>query len=92
MLICFDSGGSNGDAEQHYRTVLLHEAGVETSRDLDNEGFDAVMERFRTLGFEPSATPPAYGHRAAMATPAQVEGDVPAGIAPPSPANGPVDG
>ena len=79
-------------SDEDYRTVLLHEAGVETSRDLDNEGFDAVMERFRTLGFEPSATPPAYGHRAAMATPAQVEGDVPAGIAPPSPASGSVDG
>ena len=60
-----------GLSDDDYRAILLHEAGVETSRDLDNKGLDAVMERFRALGFKPSATPPAYGHRAGMATPAQ---------------------
>ena len=29
-------------------------------------------ERFRSLGFKPTDTPPAYGRRAGMATPAQV--------------------
>ena len=61
-----------GLGDDDYRAVLLHEAGVESSRDLDNDGFDAVMERFRDLGFKPTATPPAYGRRAGMATPAQV--------------------
>lgn len=61
-----------GLSDDDYRAILLHEAGVDTSRNLDNDGFDAVMERFRTLGFKPTAAPPAYGRRAGMATPAQV--------------------
>ncbi|MDE0390987.1 MAG: regulatory protein GemA [Rhodospirillales bacterium] len=61
-----------GLGDDDYRAILLHEAGVETSRDLDNDGFDAVMERLKALGFKPTVRPPAYGHRAGMATPAQV--------------------
>ena len=61
-----------GLGDDDYRAMLLHEAGVETSKDLNNDGFDAVLERLTALGFKPSATPPAYGHRAGMATPAQV--------------------
>ena len=60
-----------GDAD--YRAVLLDAAGVDTSTDLDNDGFDAVLKRLKALGFKPSADPPSYGNRAAsMATPAQV--------------------
>lgn len=61
-----------GLGDDDYRAVLRDEAGVESSRDLDNDGFDAVMARFKALGFRPTATPPAYGRRAGMATPAQV--------------------
>ena len=61
-----------GLSDDDYRAVLRDEAGVDTSRDLDNDGFDTVMERFRALGFRPTVAPPAYGHRAGMATPAQV--------------------
>ena len=61
-----------GLGDDDYRAVLLREAGVETSRDLDNDGFDAVMARFKALGFKPSDTPRSYGRRAGMATPAQV--------------------
>lgn len=57
--------------DDDYRAVLRGEAGVGSSRDLDNDGFDAVMARFRALGFRPTATPPTYGHRDGMATPAQ---------------------
>jgi len=60
-----------GLSDDDYRAVLRDEAGVESSRDLDNDGFDAVMARFRARGFRPTATPPTYGHRAGMATPAQ---------------------
>lgn len=60
-----------GISDDDYRAVLLREACVQSSRDLDNDGFDAVMQRLRALGSEPSATPPAYGRRAGMATPAQ---------------------
>ena len=61
-----------GLGDHDYRAILLHEAGVDTSKGLDNDGFDAVMARLRALGFRPTATPPAYGRRAGMATPAQV--------------------
>lgn len=61
-----------GLSDDDYRAVLRDEAGVGSSRNLDNDGFDAVMERFRSLGFKPTDTPPAYGRRAGMATPAQV--------------------
>ena len=60
-----------GLSDDDYRAVLRGEAGVESSRDLDNDGFDAVMARFRARGFTPTATPSTYGHRAGMATPAQ---------------------
>ena len=58
--------------DDDYRAVLLREAGVESSKDLDSEGLNAVMRRFQELGFKPSSTPPNYGHRRGMATPAQV--------------------
>ena len=62
-----------GLGDDDYRAVLLHEAGVDTSRELDNDGFTAVMRRFQALGFKPSADPPSYGgNRPGMATPAQV--------------------
>lgn len=58
--------------DDDYRAVLLREAGVESSKDLDSEGLNAVMRRFQELGFTPSSTPPNFGHRRGMATPAQV--------------------
>ena len=61
-----------GLGDDDYRAILRHEAGVETSKGLDADGFTAVMRRFQALGFKPSANPPTYGDRAGMATPAQV--------------------
>ena len=61
-------GLSDGD----YRMILLNSAGVETARDLDTGGLDAVMRRFQALGFTPSANPHCYGPRPGMATTAQV--------------------
>ena len=55
-----------------YRAVLSQEAGVTTSRELDADGFTAVIRRFEALGFMPSADPPSYGDRPGMATQAQV--------------------
>lgn len=37
--------------EDDYRAVLLRVGGVESSRDLTPEGFDAVMAEFKRLGF-----------------------------------------
>ena len=61
-----------GLCDEDYRAILLHEAGVDTSRDLDSDGLDAVMQRFKVLGFKPSTTAPYYGKRAGMATSAQI--------------------
>ena len=61
-----------GLGDDDYRAILRHEAGVETSKGLDADGFTAVMRRFQALGFKPSANPPTYGDRAGMATTAQV--------------------
>lgn len=35
----------------HYEAVLREQAGVTSSSELDNSGFDAVMHRFEELGF-----------------------------------------
>ena len=65
-----------GMDDQEYRHTLLHFAGVESAKDLDREGFEAVMGYFEWQGFAP-ATPPAMknapGHRDGMATPAQLD-------------------
>ncbi len=62
-----------GLADEDYYTILWHEAGARSSRDLDNDSFDAVLRRFERLGFKrPAGRPRQFGHRWAMATPAQV--------------------
>jgi phage gp16-like protein len=40
-----------GMSDDDYRALLLRVAGVNSSRDLDFPGFDAVMAEFRRLGF-----------------------------------------
>ncbi|ARE38352.1 hypothetical protein RGUI_0211 [Rhodovulum sp. P5] len=57
-----------------YRSALVEIAGVTTSKDLDAEGFDALIGWFQYLGFEPG-TPRGkdYGSRPGMATFAQIE-------------------
>lgn len=55
-----------------YRAVLRQEAGVESSRELDVEGFERVMQYMAALGFRSSFTRTFYGHRPGMATPRQV--------------------
>lgn len=57
-----------------YRQVLVRIAGVTTSKDLDREGFEAVMGFFEHLGFKPiDNTAPRYGERPGMASFAQIE-------------------
>ena len=58
--------------EEDYRAILETYGGSRSARGLDNRGFDAVMDRFRQLGFTSDARARAYGERAGMATPAQV--------------------
>lgn len=61
-----------GLEDDDYRTILRSIAGVESSRDLDEKGFAAVMHHFNRLGFESTSKKRNFGDRAGMATPGQV--------------------
>ena len=57
-----------------YRQVLVRIAGVTTSKDLDQAGFEAVMGFADYCGFRPLGKgAPRYGNRPGMATFAQLE-------------------
>lgn len=60
--------------DETYRQVLVRIAGVTTSNDLDQEGFEAMMGFMDYSGFRPLAKgAPRYGNRPGMATFAQLE-------------------
>ncbi|MDT8857005.1 regulatory protein GemA [Paracoccaceae bacterium Fryx2] len=57
-----------------YRRVLAKCAGVTSSTELDQAGFDAVMGFLDHVGLRPLvADGPSYGKRAGFASPGQVE-------------------
>jgi hypothetical protein len=57
-----------------YRLALVRIAGVTTSKDLDQAGFEAMMGFMEHMGFRPLAKGgPRYGNRPGMATFAQLE-------------------
>lgn len=62
-----------GMAEEAYRAMLRATAGVNSSKDLTEEGFRAVMQRFEQLGFVPgrAAEVPGDRKRPGMASEAQ---------------------
>lgn len=61
-------------SDTQYRTALVQIAGVESSTDLDQGGFEAMMGLFEYLGFAPlTARGPDYGARPGMASFAQIE-------------------
>ncbi|MFK5892853.1 MAG: regulatory protein GemA [Pseudomonadota bacterium] len=62
-----------GMTEEEYRALLNGVAGVDSSKDLDELGFDAVMQRFAKLGFKSSFRKKQYGYREGMATPDQLQ-------------------
>lgn len=62
-----------GMNEQEYRDVLYQTAAVTSAADLDEWGFEAVMDRFWYLGFDSDFRARTWGPRAGMASPAQVE-------------------
>lgn len=60
--------------DETYRLALVRIAGVTTSNDLDQEGFEAVMGFMEFSGFRPlDKGAPRYGSRPGMATFAQLE-------------------
>ena len=61
-----------GLGEDDYRSILENYGGSRSARDLDARGFDAVMDRFRALGFTSSARRRSFGERDGMASPGQV--------------------
>jgi hypothetical protein len=63
-----------GLSEDAWRSCLVQLAGVESSTELDRDGFDAIMGYFAYLGFHPVVPRgPTYGARPGFATPAQVQ-------------------
>lgn len=56
-----------------YRDVLDRFAGVTSAKDLDTQGFTAVMAYFTALGFRSSWTQRTYGRRPGMASPKQID-------------------
>jgi hypothetical protein len=58
--------------EDAYRDLLELEAGVRSARELDAEGFRAVLRRLERLGFHPRPREDALPARPGMATPAQL--------------------
>lgn len=59
-------------AEEAYRALLARAAGVSSSAQLDERGFEAVMAEFERLGFRSVKGRTQMGRREGMATPAQV--------------------
>ena len=61
-------------SEEHDRATLVHMAGVTSSTELDQDGFDAIMGFFAWMGLRPLAkTGPNGGDRPGMARFAQLE-------------------
>jgi phage gp16-like protein len=58
--------------DDDYRALLKEYGGCTSSRDLDDRGFDAVMARFRQLGFVSDHYKAGYGARIGMASPHQL--------------------
>ena len=62
-------------SDEGYRDALSYLANVESSKDLDEDGFDTMMGFFEWKGFQPigsKAGPKEFGARPGMATDAQI--------------------
>ena len=59
-------------ADEDYRALLLRVAGVRSSSDLEEPGFEALMAEFERLGFRSVKSPMQTVRREGMATPAQI--------------------
>jgi phage gp16-like protein len=58
--------------DEDYRAILNQVAGVESSKMLSDEGFEAVMFRFSQMGFKSDWNQRNFGYRQGMATPRQI--------------------
>ncbi|HEY3951664.1 regulatory protein GemA [Phenylobacterium sp.] len=59
-------------SDEAYRDELQRHGGRSSARELDEHGFEAVLQRFRQLGFETNRRREGYGERLSMATDGQL--------------------
>jgi hypothetical protein len=59
-------------SDEDYRTILTRMAQVNSSKELDELGFHAVMKEFERLGFRSRWRKTTGSYREGMATPAQI--------------------
>jgi hypothetical protein len=59
-------------SEDEYREILRDTGQVESAKDLDEHGFEAMMFRFQQMGFQSTWNLRHFGYRSGMATPRQV--------------------
>ena len=59
-------------SDEDYRSMLRHVAGVASARDLDDLGFEVVMDHFNRIGFTSTWRRRNLGFRPFMASPSQV--------------------
>lgn len=61
-----------GLSEELFRRALRIFGGVESTRDLDEDGFNALMGAFQEFGFQSEFGKKNFGYRIGMASPGQV--------------------
>jgi phage gp16-like protein len=61
-----------GLEEEEYRKIIRDLGGVESSKELTEAGFEAVMFRFYQLGFQSTWNKKNLGYRPRMASPRQI--------------------
>jgi hypothetical protein len=61
-----------GIADDEWRALLSRVAGVVSSADLDDFGFQRVIGELNRLGFRSTSARRNFGHRPGFATPAQI--------------------
>jgi hypothetical protein len=59
-------------SEGEYREILRDTGQVESAKDLDEYGFEAIMFRFSQMGFRSTWNQQNFGYRPGMASPRQV--------------------
>ena len=74
ITLLFVAKSKLGLSEADFRAALVHIAGVTSTRDLDRDGFEALMGFFEYLGFAPlDRRGPDHGKRPGMASFARLE-------------------
>lgn len=74
LKLLWTAKGKLGLSDVELRLALVEIAGVTSTKELDGDGFSALMGFFEYLGFKPlTARGPNYGNRPGMATFAQIE-------------------